>query len=35
MTVEELTRAAFQALLRGDLDERDRLCTEAEKLLTK
>lgn len=30
MSSQDHLRAAFQALLRGDTDERDRLCKEAE-----
>lgn len=32
-TVESLLRDAFQALLRGDYAERDRLCGLAENLI--
>jgi hypothetical protein len=33
MNSEEYLSAAFQALLRGDTAERDRLCKEAERAL--
>lgn len=33
MTVEDLTRAAFQALLRGDTAARDRYCAMAKALM--
>ena len=33
MNVEDCMRAAFQALLRGDTAERDRLCKLAENLM--
>lgn len=31
ITVEDCLRGAFAALLRGDTDERDRLCAMAER----
>lgn len=33
MSVDDCMRAAFAALLRGDTDERDRLCRQAEGLM--
>lgn len=30
ITIEDCLKGAFQALLRGDLEERDRLCKLAE-----
>jgi hypothetical protein len=33
MSVEDCLKAAWQALLRGDLAERDRLCKLAENLM--
>jgi len=33
MTIEDCMRAAFQALLRGDLAERDRMCDLARNII--
>jgi ketosteroid isomerase-like protein len=35
MTADDCVRAAFQALLRGDTAERDRLCALAEDLMRR
>jgi hypothetical protein len=35
ITLEDLLRAAWAALLRGDLEERDRLCAQAEKIFAE
>ncbi len=34
ITVGDCVSAAFQALLRGDLEERDKLCAMAERAFT-